>query len=54
MLSKTKLKIMVKAVEIRIKNGEEIDDILDSYPKLTDDDKAYIKAEIIGGETTTA
>ena len=53
MLSKIKLRIMIKAVEIRIDNGEEIDDILSSYPKLTDDDKAYIKAAIIGGDSTT-
>lgn len=54
MLSKIKLKIMVKAVQIRVSNGEDIDDVLNSYPKLTDEDKTYIKAEIIGGDSTTA
>lgn len=31
-----KLRIMIRAIEIRLNNGEELKDILESYPSLTD------------------
>ena len=43
MLSNIQKKIILRAVQIRINNGENIDDILNSYPKLTDDEKKEIK-----------
>ena len=30
---------VVKAIDVRIKRGETIEDILVSYPKLTDEEK---------------
>ena len=41
-----KLRIMVRACKIRIAAGEVLDDILASYPVLSDDDKAQIRAEL--------
>lgn len=37
-LNTLKLKIMVRAFRIRLKNGEEFDDIAADYPALTVDD----------------
>lgn len=41
-----KLKIIVRAVKIRLANGEDIDDILYSYPALTDAEKQEVKNAI--------
>lgn len=35
--------IVVRAIDIRIKRGESIDDILASYPKLTEEEKNDLK-----------
>lgn len=45
-LSGIKLKIMVRAFRIRIKNGESIEDIAEDYPALTTDDLEAIKEEL--------
>lgn len=37
-LNTLKLKIMVRAFQIRIKNGEEFENIATDYPALTTDD----------------
>ena len=42
-LSTLKLKIMVRAFRIRIKNGEDFEDIAADYPALTTDDLEAIK-----------
>lgn len=45
-LSGIKLKIMIRAFRIRIKNGEAFEDIAADYPALTVDDLEAIKAEL--------
>lgn len=45
-LNNLKMKIMVRAFRIRIKNGESIEDIAADYPALTVDDLEAIKAEL--------
>lgn len=42
-LSEIKLKIMVRAFRIRIKNGEVFEDIGSDYPALTTDDLEAIR-----------
>lgn len=42
-LSPLKLKIMVRAFKIRIKNGESFEDIASDYPVLTTDDLEAIR-----------
>lgn len=42
-LSTLKLKIMVRAFKIRLKNGEEFEDIAADYPALTVDDLEEIR-----------
>lgn len=42
-LNALKLKIMVRAFKIRIKNGEEFEDIAADYPALTVDDLEAIQ-----------
>ena len=42
-LNKLKLKIMVRAFRIRIKNGEVFEDIAADYPALTTDDIEAIR-----------
>lgn len=46
MLSDAAKRIMVRAVIIRLDRGEELDDIMESYPKLTDDDRKDIIEEV--------
>lgn len=45
-LNNLKMKIMVRAFRIRIKNGENIEDIAADYPALTVDDLEAIKAAL--------
>lgn len=40
---------MVSAVQIRMNNGEELEDILGSYSKLTDADKNAIREKVKNG-----
>ena len=42
-----KMRIMVKAVKIRLGRGEELEDILSSYPKLTEEEKQTIRKEVM-------
>lgn len=45
-MTSIQLKIILKAVKIRLSQGEELGDILRSYTKLTDKDVEKIKQEI--------
>ena len=42
-----KLKIMISAVKIRMKAGENLKDILAGYTALTDEDKESIRAAVL-------
>lgn len=42
-----KLKIMVKAVNIRLERGEELETVLASYPKLTAEELDQIRQEML-------
>ncbi len=47
MLSNIQILIMTNAVKIRLQDpSANIDDILNSYPKLTDEDKKKIKERL--------
>lgn len=43
MLSNIQKNIIVKAVKIRVRNGEELDAVLMSYTRLTEDERNSIK-----------
>lgn len=45
-ISGIKLKIMVRAFKIRIKNGEAFEDIAADYPVLTTDDLEAIRGTL--------
>lgn len=45
-LNSMKLKIMVRAFKIRIRNGEVFEDIAADYPALTTDDLEAIRAAL--------
>lgn len=46
-----KLRIMVKAIEIRLNNGESLNNIIASYPALTLEEIKEIKSQFAkGGE----
>ena len=47
-MTKLQLKIITNAVRIRVERGEDIDEVLTSYTKLTDAEKEQIKAAIQG------
>jgi len=44
MLSNIQRNVIVRAVKIRMENGEELDAILTSYPNLTETDRKEIVA----------
>ena len=46
MMNTLKLRIMVRAFKIRIKNGESFEDITADYPALNADDLEAIKEEL--------
>lgn len=47
MLSNIQILIMANAVKIRLQDpSANVDDILNSYPKLTDEDKKRIKERL--------
>lgn len=45
-----KMKIMVNATKIRMKNGEMLDEILKSYTALSDEDRKKIRSIIVPTE----
>ena len=47
-LSTLKLKIMIRAFRIRIKNGESFEDIATDYPALTAEDLEDIREALNG------
>ena len=46
MLSNIQRNIILRAVKIRMAKGEDLEDILHSYTKLTDADREEIKAAL--------
>lgn len=42
-MTKIQLSLITKAVNIRVTRGEDIDSVLSSYTKLTDEERASIK-----------
>ena len=45
-LNPLKLRIMVQAFKIRIKNGEALEEIAEDYPRMTVDDLEAIRAAL--------
>lgn len=45
-VSKSALRIIKRAVEIRLERGEEIHEIVNSYPRLSDEQKQQIINEL--------
>lgn len=41
------LRIMIRSIQRRVDAGENLEEILDSYTNLDEDDKAYIREHII-------
>ena len=46
-MTKSALRLFVRVVERRMKLGEDLEDILDSYPNLTEEDKEQIREAIL-------
>lgn len=42
------LRVIKKAIVIRLANNEDIDEILASYSKLTEEERVAIKKEFVG------
>ena len=47
-MNSVQLRIIKKAVAIRLNNNEDIDEILASYTKLTAAEREKIKQELVG------
>lgn len=45
-MSNSALRIFVRVVERRMKLGEDLEDILDSYPALSEEDKEQIREAV--------
>ena len=48
-MSTSMLRIYVRVIERRIKLGEDLEEILDSYPNLSEEDKEQIREAIVNG-----
>ena len=48
-MSASMLKIYLRVIERRMKLGEDLEDILDSYPNLSEEDKEQIREAILNG-----
>lgn len=48
-MSASMLRIYLRVIERRMKLGEDLEDILDSYPNLSEEDKEQIREAIING-----
>lgn len=48
-MTKSALRLFIRVVERRMKLGEDLEDILDSYPNLTEEDKEQIREAILNG-----
>lgn len=48
MLSNIQKSIIIRAVQIRMRNGEDTEEILNSYTKLTDEEREEIKTMMSG------
>ena len=46
MVSAASYRIIKKAVILRIKHGEEVSEVIESYPKLSDKQKAQMLVEL--------
>ena len=46
-MSKIVKNIMIRAIKARMKQGETVDDILASYPKLTETEKEDLRKAVI-------
>lgn len=45
-MSKIVKNIMIRAIKARMKQGETLDDILDSYPKLSEAEKEELRKAV--------
>lgn len=45
-MTKIQKNIVVRAIKARMKQGEKLEDILKSYPKLTEDEKKELKEAV--------
>lgn len=48
-MSASMLRIYVRVIERRMKLGEDLEEILDSYPNLSEEDKEQIREAIVNG-----
>lgn len=48
-MSASMLRIYIRVIERRMKLGEDLEEILDSYPNLSEEDKEQIRGAIVNG-----
>ena len=46
MLSNLKVKMFLKAIKIKMERGEDLEDILNQYTKLADEEKEQLRGAI--------
>lgn len=46
MLSNVKLRMFTKAVLLKMKSGQNLDDVLNEYTKLTDEEKQQLREAV--------
>lgn len=46
MLSQTVLNVMVRGISLKLSRGEELEEVLSTYIKLTDEEKQQIREAI--------
>lgn len=53
MLTGAKLKIIVRGVKIKVQRGEDLEEILESYENLTEEEKQQIRDKVNEGLSFT-
>jgi uncharacterized protein (DUF433 family) len=48
-MTKAALRLFIRVIKRRIDSGEELEDILDSYPNLSEEEKELIREAISNG-----
>ena len=48
-MSASMLRIYIRVIERRMKLGEDLEEMLDSYPNLSEEDKEQIREAIVNG-----
>lgn len=45
-MNETKMKVVIAGIKVKLARGESLEDILESYVKLSEEEKTYIRENL--------